>query len=144
MKRKVLYIFAAVALALIVVFLCVRPVVERRELRKLGDSIDSAAVYWVTVEDDEDWFGTASQMGNIEMLMKSLSHEKLVPYSGKYDPFDDSAMYFVFKYKERPYEIHRMGLILGDEPILTFGDKAYQISEELAKKYQETWERCRP
>lgn len=145
MKKKAVCWGVALVLVGIIGFFFARSVVGWRALKHLNtENVYSGSVFWVTLEDGGDFWGTASKVVQIERLFNHLSETRVVPYGGEYDPFDESMMYFVFKYKDEPHKINRIGVTVDPVPLLTFGGEVYRISEEMAEEYRDIWENCRP
>ena len=72
-------------------------------------------------------------------FVKMLNEMRVRPYYGRYDPFDDSVMYVLYRYTGEEYTLNRVGVTFEPKPLLIIGGKAYRISEEMATSYQRFW-----
>ena len=138
MKRKVWRVCVVVILVAIVGFFSVRSLVGWKPFKDVEQ--DYLSYFWMHATN----MGEESRYWNVDPVSQDavlmiLKDTKVVPYFGKYDPGDESMMYFIYSDREDKLTLNRIGVTLAPKPILTIGAKAYRIDQEKAVRLIHIW-----
>lgn len=142
MKRKVWRVCVAVILVMIVGFFSVRSLVGWKPFKDVEQG--DLRYFWMQgtyVGENARWWNVNYVYSNA--VLEVLKDTKVVPYFGRYDPGDESMMYFIYSDREDKLTFNRIGVTLDPKPILTIGAKAYRIDQEKAERLKSIWEMSR-